>query len=113
LTGLVLGGNPLATLVLSESLAATNLAVTVASLRNQGASVFTYPLAVHLISPRLTAGGTFEFTLTGPPGVYSVLGSTDLAVWSELGVASNTIGSIVFNDVTADLPTRKFYGARQ
>jgi hypothetical protein len=70
---LLLDGNPLTTFVLSEPLAATNLAGTVMSLRNQGVSVFTYPLAVSLVSPSRTMNGAFELTLTGPPGLYPVL----------------------------------------
>jgi len=104
--------NPLTTLVLSEPFAAKNLAGTVTSLRNQGVSVFTYPLAVSLISPRLAAEA-FEFTLTGPPGIYTVLGSADLATWSELGTATNLLGSTVFADATAGLSAQKFYRARQ
>ena len=75
--------------------------------------MFTYPLAVSLVSPHRAVAGAFEFTLTGPPGVYTVFGSTDLAAWSELGATTNTVGSIVFTDGTADLSTRKFYRARQ
>jgi hypothetical protein len=75
--------------------------------------VFTYPLAVQLTSPRRTVGGAFEFTLTGPPGVYAVLGSGDLLVWSELGAATNMLGSAAFTDLTAGLSARKFYRARQ
>jgi hypothetical protein len=112
LTSLVLDGNPLTSLVLSEPLAATNLAETVASLRSQGISVITYPLAVRLISPRRSLNGTFAFTLVGPPGVYTVLGSVDLRTWSELGQATNKIGSIDFTDVAAHLSQQKYYRVR-
>ena len=103
-------GNPLTTFVLSEPLAATNLAADVASLRNQGVSVFTYPLAVQLVRLRQPIGA-FQFAITGPPGVYTVLGSTDLATWSAVGVATNPLGSVVFTDVTAHLSPQKFYRA--
>jgi len=103
-------GNPLTTFVLSESLAGTNLAGDVASLQGQGVSVFTYPLAVQLVRPRAFVG-RFQFGITGPPGVYAVLGSTNLAVWNVLGVATNPLGSINFNDVTANLAPQKFYRA--
>jgi hypothetical protein len=56
--------------------------------------------------------GAFQFGITGPPGVYDVLGSTDLATWSELGVATNNLGSLNFVDVTAHLSPRKFYRVR-
>ncbi len=110
LIGLFVDGNPLATFVLSEPLAATNLAGTVASLQNQGVSVFTYPLEIQLVRPR-TLIGAFQFGITGPPGVYAVLGSVDLAVWSALGVVTNCLGSINFTDVTANLSPQKFYRA--
>ena len=108
--------NPLTTLVLSDPLAAsTNLTFNVndkiASLRNQGVSVFTYPLAVRLLSPNRTMIGAFEFTLTGPPGLYSVLGSADLSTWHEVGVATNNLGSAAFTDATTILSPRRFYRA--
>src|SRR5204863_252367 len=96
LTELDLGVNALTSFSLPPD--ATNLAGTVAFLRNQGISVFTYPLAVRLVSPRRTAAGAFEFTLTGPPGSYAVLSSTNLAAWSALGTATNTLGSAIFTD---------------
>ncbi|HXJ55824.1 MAG TPA: SUMF1/EgtB/PvdO family nonheme iron enzyme [Verrucomicrobiae bacterium] len=102
-------GNPFTTLVLSETLASTKLAAEVAALRNQGVSVFTYPLAVRLGSPQRTLDGAFEFTLTGPPGLYAVLGSTNLAAWSVLGTATNTLGRAVFQDGQANLSPQKFY----
>src|SRR6185369_6068473 len=86
LIGLFVDGNPLATFVLSEPLAATNLAGTVASLQNQGVAVFTYPLELQLVRPFMLIGG-FKFEITGPPGAYTVLGSTNLTVWSTVGVA--------------------------
>jgi formylglycine-generating enzyme required for sulfatase activity len=111
LTSLFLAGDPFATLVLSEPSAATSLAGVVAALRNQGVSVFTYPLVARLLSPRGPLAGSFEFTLTGPPGIYSVQSSTNLATWSDLGMATNMLGSIVFTDVEAGLSRQKFYRA--
>ena len=108
LIGLGFLANPLATFVLPETLAATNLAGDVATLRNQGVEVFTYPLAVELIRLRQPIGA-FQFAVTGPPGVYAVLASPDLAVWSELGAVTNSLGSIVFTDVAAHLSPQKFY----
>jgi Leucine-rich repeat (LRR) protein len=102
--------NPLTTFGLSEPLAATNLAGDVASLRSQGVAVITYPLTARLVRPQALVG-VFQFGITGPPGVYAVLGSTNLAVWSELGVASNTLGSVIFTDVQ-DLSPHKFFQAR-
>ena len=112
LIGLFLGGNPLATFVLSEPLAATGMASVVDSFRNQGISVFTYPLAVQLVQPR-TRVGTFELGLAGPPGVYAVLGSTNLADWTVVGTATNSLGSITFTDTTANSCPDKFYRAVQ
>ena len=112
LSTLVLGGNPLTTFVLSEPQAATKLAFTVTTLRNQGVSVFTYPLTVRLVQPR-TLAGAFQFGITGPPGVYTVLGSADLAAWSAVGAATNTLGSAIFTDAQANLSPHKFYRALQ
>jgi hypothetical protein len=101
-------GNPLTTLILSEQVAATNSAATVAFLRSQGVSVFTYPLAIRLIGPHGTDPGAFEFALAGPPGIYTLLSSTNLAAWSALGAVTNTLGSILFTDVMAHLSPLKF-----
>jgi hypothetical protein len=111
LTALFVDGNPLTTFVLSEPMAATTLAELVASLRTQGVSVFTYPLAIQLISPQQT-GGAFQFEIAGPPGIYTIFGSTDLVVWSELGSVTNQLGSARFNDALAALARQKFYRAR-
>ncbi len=108
LTTLDLEINPLTTLVLSEPLAATNLADTVASLQSQGVSVFTYPLTVQLVRPLMLVG-SFKFGITGPPGVYTVLGSTNLTAWSVVGVAANPLGSVNFHDVTTNALPQKFY----
>jgi len=106
---LTLSGNPLATLVLSEPSADTRLAGLVASLANEDVSVFTYPLAIGLLKPRQTLDKAFSFVLAGPPGIYAVLGSTDLVAWSALGAVTNTLGSIVFTDVEANFSQQKFY----
>jgi len=102
--------NPLTTVVLPEILAATNLAGDVASLRNQGVSIFTYPLEAELVRPKMFTG-RFQFGITGPPGVYVLFGSTNLEVWSAIGTADNVLGSILFNDVATNLPPQKFYRA--
>jgi formylglycine-generating enzyme required for sulfatase activity len=106
--------NPLTTLVLSEPLAAsTNLIVnltTIASLRNQGINVFVYPLTVQLLQPK-QLNGVFQFGITGPPGVYTILASGDFAAWSPLGSTTNKFGATNFTDVTAQLSSRRFYRA--
>src|SRR5262249_16738295 len=106
--------NPLTTFVVPEPLAAsTNLIVnfqTVSSLPSQGVSVFPYPLTVQLVRIRQPVGA-FQFAVTGPPGAYSILASTDLAGWSELGTVTNPLGAIVFTDVEAHLSPQKFYRA--
>jgi hypothetical protein len=108
LIGLFVGDNPLTTFVLSEPLAATGMASVVDSFRNQGISVFTYPLVAQLVQP-LALAGSFKFGITGPPGVYTVLASTNLAAWSTVGVASNPLGSVIFHDVTTNVLPQKFY----
>src|SRR5262249_55972474 len=111
LASVFVNGNPLKTLVLSEPLAATNLAQLVATLRGRGVSVFTYPLTLQLLRPRALVGA-FQFGITGPPGVYAVLGPADLGAWSKVGVASNPLGSVSFTDEPAQLSPRRFYQAR-
>jgi formylglycine-generating enzyme required for sulfatase activity len=111
LTGLFLDGNPLTTFVLSEPLAATNLAATVTTLQNQGVPVFTYPLAVQLTFPHQQPIGAFRFGITGPPGVYTVYSSSDLTAWVPLNFVDNPLGSIFFTDTEAHLSPRKFYRA--
>jgi formylglycine-generating enzyme required for sulfatase activity len=106
-------GNPLTTLVLSDPLATTNIVGTVSLLRDQGVSVLTYPLEVQLVRPLATIGA-FKIGIKGPPGVYSVLGSTNLTTWSAVGVAGNPLGSVNFIDVTANaFPTRFYRAVRQ
>jgi hypothetical protein len=111
LTGLFVARNPLTTLVLSEPLAAAGMASLVDSFRNQGISVFTYPLVARLVQPLMLAGA-FKFSITGPPGVYSILGSTNLTTWSAVGVATNPLGSVIFHDATTNISPHKFYHAR-
>ena len=109
---LTLTGNPLTTLVLSEALAATRLASFVTLLPDQGVSVFTYPLAVSLLkSNRTLEGNAFEFFIVGPPDIYAVLSSTNLAAWSILGTAINEFGSILFTDTDVNFSPQKFYQA--
>ncbi|HXI70190.1 MAG TPA: SUMF1/EgtB/PvdO family nonheme iron enzyme [Verrucomicrobiae bacterium] len=108
LIGLFMGGNPLTTFVLSEPLATTGMASVVDSFRNQDISVFTYPLDAQLVRPLMLIG-SFKFGITGPPGVYTVLGSTNLATWSAVGVATNPLGSVNFHDVTTTVLPQKFY----
>jgi len=103
---------PLDTLVLSEQLASTALADQVANLKRRGVSVYAYPLEVSLVSGQPTMAGAFEFTLTGPPGAYTILGSSDLATWSELGTLTNELGTAVFNDLTVTNSSQNFYRAR-
>jgi len=112
LTAAFFDGTRLATFVLSEPLAATNLAETVAFLRTQDVLVVTYPLAIQLIPPTRTPDGAFEFALIGPPGIYTILGSADLFTWSELGALTNQFGVVRFTD-PAPLSRQKFFRARQ
>jgi hypothetical protein len=56
--------------------------------------------------------GAFEFTLTGPPGAYTVLGSTDLAAWSTQGTLTNALGAAIFTDLTVKNSLQNFYQAR-
>jgi formylglycine-generating enzyme required for sulfatase activity len=110
LVTLVLDGNPLTQLVLSEP-EATNLAATIATLQNQGIPVFTYPLTVQLVFPQQQPIGAFRFGITGPPGVYTVYGSSNLTTWDAVSFVDNPLGSIFFTDTEAHLTPQKFYRA--
>jgi hypothetical protein len=88
------------------------LEATVASLKTQGVTVYTYPLTVSLVSPARTLASGFGFTLTGPPALYSILSSTDLATWSTPVSLNNTLGAVAFTDPAATNWPQKFYRAR-
>ncbi|HTI68663.1 MAG TPA: SUMF1/EgtB/PvdO family nonheme iron enzyme [Candidatus Limnocylindria bacterium] len=111
LTSLLLDGNPLHTFALSESLAATKLAQEVVTLRTHGSDVYTYPLTTQLIQP-LYLIGVFKFALTGPPGIYTVLSSTNLIDWSTVRVTTNLLGAVNFVGADADPAPQKFYRAQ-
>jgi hypothetical protein len=109
LTFFFVSGNPMTRLVLSEA-EVPNVTNAVAVLQSQGVAVFTYPVALQLVRPR-SLTGAFQFGITGPPGAYSIMGSSDLKVWSEVGIATNTLGSISFVDTASHLFPRRFYRA--
>ncbi len=109
LTTLDLDGNPLTTLVLSEPMA-SKLAGVVASLENRGVNVLTYPLSVRLTRVRQPIAA-FQFVITGPPGAYTVLQSTNLLAWSAMRSVTNSMGAVTFTDGTANLSPQKFYTA--
>jgi hypothetical protein len=111
LTTLDLGNNPLTTLVLPEPLA-FRAAGWVANSQIQGASVYTYPLAVSLVSPMQTPAGAFGFRLIGPPAVYTILSSTDLVTWNQLGMVINEVGAVIFTESSGINSVHKFYRAR-
>lgn len=113
LTTLSLGANPLTTFVLSEPMTATTLAPVVAALQNQGVAIFTYPLKVGLLKPQQNVEKNFEFTIAGPPGVYTILSSANLTTWSDFTVLTNQIGSVLFSDATAKFAPQKFYRVRK
>jgi len=112
LTTLFVLGNPFVTFVISEPMAATNLAALVTSLQNQGVSVHRYPLAANLSPAAQPVLGNVNITLNGPPGIYTVLGSTNLISWSVSGSLTNNLGSAVFTDLDTNRPPRKFYRAQ-
>ena len=70
-----------------------------------------YPLAVRLVTPLWTQSGTFGFTLTGPPAVYNILSSTNLADWTGVGILTNRLGAAVFTVPQAALSSQGFYDA--
>src|SRR5207237_857339 len=92
LTTLTFDDDPLQTLVVPEPLAVTSLAAMVASFKRRGGSVYTYPLTVSLISPKPTLAAGFSFTLTGPPAAYTIVSSSNLVAWNELGTITHALG---------------------
>ena len=108
LTALFVADNPLAIVVLSQQLAATGMASVVNSFRNQGINVFTYPAEARL-ERLLALPDAFKFGIVGPPGIYSVFSSTNLVNWSAMGLATNSLGSVNFPDVSANASRQKFY----
>ena len=100
--------NPLTTVVLPEPLEIP-LAETIATLQSEGVVVFTYPLAIEMALPREITDG-FNINVSGPPGVYKLQASDDLATWNEIGTATNTIGAARFDD-TSPPSTQRFYRA--
>src|SRR5712675_917171 len=83
---------------------------SVQNLSAECGEFFNRLLVARLVQP-LMLPGSFKFGITGPPGVYSVLGSTNLATWSAVGVATNPLGSVLFHDVTTNVLPQKFYRA--
>jgi hypothetical protein len=75
--------------------------------------VFSYPLMVSLAPTPQTPLGPFRFTVTGPPGHYTILTSTNLTTWSELGPSHIPLGEIIITDTTSQFSPRKFYRAQQ
>jgi hypothetical protein len=107
---LQLAGNPFSSLILTEESADSLLASTVASLRRDGISVSTYENFIRLGALRQSAGN-FQFTLEGPPGVYTIQSSVDLLAWNDLGFITNGTGTVDFSDSNTALFQRKFYRA--
>jgi formylglycine-generating enzyme required for sulfatase activity len=104
-------GNPLTEIILPETIAALALSDEVDFLQTQGVVIFTYPLTLQLVAPGRTDTGQFGFALTGPPGIYSILSSTDLVAWSAEGTVINTHGVGRFDDPATPLLPQKFFRA--
>jgi formylglycine-generating enzyme required for sulfatase activity len=116
LTSLVLGqpNKPLTNFVLSQPLAANpNIAAVITSLQNQGVPVFTYPLTIQLAPRPQSLIGAFRFSITGPPGDYTVFSSTNLADWAILGPTRIPLGSNGITDFAAQFSPQKFYRAQR
>jgi hypothetical protein len=110
LSSLVLQGNPLDKLVLPGLLADGDISGDVDFLRTNGVQIFAYSLSIGLMQP-LAIEGRIDFMVSGPPGIYAVYGSSDFSVWSVVGIATNTVGTISFSDFTSGEPPQRFYTA--
>ena len=60
---------------------------------------------------RVAGDGNFQFAVVGPPGVYAILASTDLAAWNKLATLTNQEGFVRFFDESTRLSPQKFYRA--
>jgi hypothetical protein len=83
-------------------------AQAVTTFQGRGVNLFTYPLTVQLLRP-LSLTGAFQFGITAPPGVYTVLGSSNLAQWSELALATNSPLNLI--DTIGHELAQRFYRA--
>src|SRR5204862_2406067 len=99
LTELGVARNPLKTVVLSSQVEQTSLTDELASLKNDGITVFAYPLTIRVASAHAQNAGRAAFTVSGPPGTYRVEVTTDLKTWTELKTAANTTGTVEFTDI--------------
>jgi Leucine-rich repeat (LRR) protein len=128
LTKLDLTGNNLTLLVLPPSVAAIQIreinpgllrtfsaaegsAFNFSDPRPLGTTVYRYPLTPRVTSPRRSNARGFEFTVTGPPGVYKILSATEVGSWSELARLTNELGYAVFADRAASNFAHRFFQA--
>ncbi len=74
---------------------------------------FPYPLAIRMETPQRAASGDVELAVTGPPGVYAILGSTALATWSQAGQATNQVGRVSFMDTSSPFAAARYFRAAQ
>jgi hypothetical protein len=105
-----LDNNPLQSLILPENLA-KGLGDYIELLESAGVLVYTYGAVVRLVLRERNLDQGFEGTLTGPLGAYRVFGSGDLASWVTVGIVTNQLGSVVFDDPYATNFLHKFYRA--
>ena len=94
--------NALRTVVLPEPLADGSLAAWVSQLRAQGVTVHPYAIDVTLRDWRRDSGGSFSFQLSGPPGIYQVLASTNFNSSFVAGRLTNQTGYATFTNVAAN-----------
>lgn len=111
LVTLKVASDPLNQLILPEVVATNSLASLVKDLTNAGVSVLTYPFPPLLRLPAQTPG-TFQFELHGPPGIYDVLGSTDMRWWAVEGRATNLTVSLGYTNSASTPPVAGFYRVR-
>lgn len=71
------------------------------------------PTPIRLISPQVTASGSFEFEAVGPDGLTcEVDASGDLRTWSQIGSFSLNSGYALVEDPVADQFSIRFYRVR-
>jgi hypothetical protein len=92
----------------AREFASTNADPLLASFQGATLRLFDWRLA----DPALLVQG-FQFTLHGPPGVYAIDRSTNLASWLQIDTVTNSNNSVPYLDTGSHTQEHSFYRARK
>ena len=82
------------------------------SVASSNALLTVIDTTVRLSGARMTSSG-FQFQLTGPPGSYRFLASTDLLTWLPISTnATSPSGTLIYTDLSSSNFVRRFYRAQ-